>query len=127
MKTKFDTKLIIDKIINLTKANLKWHYLDTDRSIDSIANEILVDYVIDDNSSFFCQVDSGYFALVQPELDEPDDMPILFLIAVPGSDARDIRILNSYLEHQQDLLRLQNLVKKQYPNVDDFLDSFLKS
>ena len=114
---------IINKLIQETKENkLKWAYLPVDNKLSSVCFE-LVYGDLNYNSSFVLKVNNGYFALC-----DTVDTDI-YLIIVPSLDSKDIQCINENeagnLMYQQELLRLQNLVKKQFPNVEDFLQEFM--
>jgi len=53
------------------------------------------------------------------------ELPVLFLMSIPALHSRDKRLLNKHDEHQGNILRLQNIAKRQYPNSDDFIDKVM--
>jgi hypothetical protein len=116
---------VIEKLITETKnKNLKWFYLNEFELLDDKSSSLItaVTTYILDNSSFYVKIKDGYFVLCE------DNYNDLYLITFPSIDSRDFKCLNDTgngLAYQQELLRLQNLIKKQFPNVDDFLDDFL--
>ena len=126
MGAKFDVDKVINKLIDYTKrAVLAWEYADLDASISSIVFGLLLrDYDIHRNCTFVCKSGSGRFVLAQAS-EDTDTIPLLFLIVIPGTGSRDNQILNDYGKYQVELLRLQNLVKKQHPNTEDFILDFL--
>lgn len=115
---------VIEKLIAETKnTNLKWNYL-SELSILLRKSAELIGYEVIDNTSFYVQIKDGYFVLYE------DVFQNLYLITYPTIDSKDYQCLNrtpNMILNQQDLLRLQNLIKKQFPNVDDFLDEFINS
>ncbi|GAA0735609.1 hypothetical protein [Clostridium oceanicum] len=119
---------IINKLIFGTKSNkYKWFYLsDKGRSIVDICDNFVTYYDYQQNTlntsdSFILNFNEGYLALCE------DSYSNLLLIVIPSLDSKDIQCINNYLapDFQQELLRLQNLIKKQFPNVEDFLNEFM--
>lgn len=118
-----NTIKIINKLIQGTKDNkFKWSYLPINNKLSSVCFQ-LVYGDLNYNSSFVLKINNGYFALC----DTVDSD--IYLIIIPSLDSKDIQCINEgesgFLEYQQELLRLQNLVKKQFPNVEDFLEEFM--
>ncbi|SMC19361.1 hypothetical protein SAMN02745134_00810 [Clostridium acidisoli DSM 12555] len=118
-----DIKAVINKLIERTKLSiLKWNYLD---SLPQLCNKVYNEFNISpmNKNSFFTKINDGYFILVNDEDNEE-----LYLIVFPTIDSRDTEIINyidNDLLYQDELLRLLNLVKKQYPNVDDVISNFM--
>ncbi|CAB1242527.1 conserved hypothetical protein [Clostridiaceae bacterium BL-3] len=114
---------IISKLIIQTKSNkIKWFYLSENADVIDICENISPND-LNYNSSFSLEINSGYFVLCE------DVFKNIYLIIIPSLDSKDIQCINKNedrnLTHQQELLRLQNLVKKQFPNVEDFLQEFM--
>jgi hypothetical protein len=132
--------LVIQRLIEKTKGNsIIWNYVDEDPNLLSFVNKILLDpsykkkistflvnpdYILNENASFSYKVNEGYFVLADI-MGKSNDFPYIFLISIPRINSRGSQILNPKKEYQKELVRLQILVKSQYPNTEDFIDSFL--
>ncbi|MBX4265898.1 hypothetical protein [Clostridium estertheticum] len=118
------TLQIIEKLIDFTKKeNLTWYYLSDNTTLAKKSLSFCDHREFKDSASFYTPSGAGYFVLME-SIDVPD-FPELYLIVFPNITSKDIQSINEYDECQQQLLRLQNLVKKLFPNVDAFLDDFL--
>ncbi len=117
-----DVKSVIDKLIYLTKGNkAEWQYLDQYPTLADKSKTIIRTAFVP-RGSFYINISNGYMVLYEAQY---SNSIYLHMIAFPTIDAKDVQALNTYSECQEDILRLQNLVKKQFPNVDDFLDNIL--
>ena len=121
------TEKLISSLIQQTKdGKLNWDYLSNFRKLETITMNILeefTEYSLDENDtdpdlSFFTKYKTGFFILL-------NTIPEILLIALPTIDARVHKPLNSFSEHQAELLRLTNLAVKQHPNIEDFVEDFL--
>lgn len=115
---------VIDKLIEQTKLNkIKWFYLSENEELFEICSKFKYDENLNPDSSFAFKINDGYFTLC-----EGAEHDLLFII-VPSLDSRDIQCINTGNDYipkfQQELLRLQNLIKKQFPNVEDFIEKFM--
>lgn len=117
-----NVKTVIEKLTNLTKTEkINWSYLDNYPSLQKIINNML-SFAYSDGGTFYTQINDGYMVICE---DGDDDY--LYLIAVPKINARDNQFLNDEDSYQEELLRLHNLIKKQFPNTNDFIDDFLSN
>ena len=120
---------VINKLITITKrsSSLHWDYLDKNSDLMQIVESVLEDHMIDSAASFSYEqthgYKTGYFVIAQVFSTE---LPILFLVSVPSLGYRDNCVLNKEDECQKDLLRLHNLVRRQFPNTEDFISYFLE-
>lgn len=116
-----DIKLFLNKLIENTKSNaLNWYYLDT-YSLLSQNAQFYLSYAYSKKNSFYVKINDGYFVLA-------DSNTYLYLIVFPTIDSREVTVINYYnntINCQDELLRLLNLIKKQYPQVDDVISDFL--
>lgn len=121
---------IIQKLIDETKNNnFDWHYLDNHLFVNDKTREMLnqenlkFNFSINYKNSYYYNFNNGFFVLVNGL--NTNDLPIIYLLIIPSTSGRDTSILNNSTEYQTELLRLSNLISKQFPNVEDFLSDFL--
>lgn len=113
---------VIEKLTDLTKkGDLTWNYLSEHLDLSKRSLSLTDSIEFNESASFYASSGTGYFVLLECSINIPE----LYLIAYPSLDSKDIQSLNIYNQCQKELLRLQNLVKKNFPNVDDFLNNFL--
>lgn len=117
-----DTQLVINKLIETTKSdNLKWIYLDTFKPLSDASLSFFTSGY-KHNNSFFVKINKGFFVLV-------DSGGYLYLTVFPTLDSREVTTINCMNDgsvvYQDELLRLLNIVKKQFPQVDDILSDLL--
>lgn len=123
----------INKIIEKTKTcNISWNYLDkneelyqgmdwmtTKTKFDAFLGLKEKDYInFDPENSFFAKVGSVCLVLLVRH-NTPANMYI-----VPYTYKKVVKLPAD--EYGEYITRLINLVNSQFPNADDFIDSFLK-
>mgnify|MGYP007046733442 CR=1 FL=1 len=131
---------LIEKLILKTKNHmLNWTYLEDDKKVERLLEEHL-DFsgMYSRSGSFSTQFNSGYFILldclsvainIKDEAWTFDQNSIL-LIAIPSEQSKDSGVINFNLMNdtemcQSALLRLQNIIKSNFPSVDAFIDDFM--
>ena len=130
----------IDSLITGTKEkSITWSYLDENRLLYEKFVSSKDDFSTDD--SFWATYDDAYFVLISmQEEDSSDSADINFLLtsstrpivdviklAVVPPTFRDIKIISSLdnKNYRTSLIRLKNLIKKDFPNSDDIIEKFI--
>lgn len=113
-----DIQLILNKLLEKTKSNsLKWFYLDTHKRLSDCSLTFFNDGY-NRNNSFYANINNGFFVLV-------DYKSNFYLTVFPTLESREVTTINAskngVMSSQDELLRLLNLIKKQYPQVDDIV------
>lgn len=128
----------IDSLIAGTKdKTISWDYLDTRRDLYNKFVDDVENFHTDD--SFYASYYDSYFVLISME-----DMVLsgsnnlitgypeyvcgdVIKLAVIPSTFRDIKIISSEDDktYSSALIRLRNLIKKDFPNSDDIIEKFI--
>ena len=129
MYKKNDDKIqpLISTLLELTRNDkIHWKYLDDDEPLEGLVhgvyNEEDMSTEIFSGLCFIAPYKQGFFAVTEI-IDVFGGGPRKISLAIiPALDSRSSSTADS---PQSDLVRLHNLIKSKFPNVDTFIDEFL--
>lgn len=134
-----NTTFIKSLITGTKNRSIVWDYLDTN---DSLYTRLELEQdEFDHDNSFFAQYNDSYFVLIsttEPLYSEDirfdpsignwgyPEKKGLKLFIIP-STFREVTVISTFSneEYNEDILRLRNLIKKDFPNSEDIMAQFI--